>query len=300
MGNKLLWLVLVALVALPGSGETWYVRKDGGTRYSPGAKNGQCDGKADAPYSGKGTNQHCAFKEVAYLAYDGNYTASGGTWVIKGGDTVKIAAGQFRVGYRGPNVKDHDGLAIAGNPYAPGLPPVPSGTAANPTRIIGAGVKSTQIFGGYGASAVLDLSGSGFVSISGIELTRHSQCTIYGSPAVPGNCSKNVPMDDYALNGIVTNNKTHDITLQDMSIHGFASRGIIGPIGGTVTATRVDIAYNGAAGWDFDDGSSTPNINGVLNLNYVTIEWNGCNQAYPGPGAISCYSQSTGGYGDGI
>jgi hypothetical protein len=78
------------------------------------------------------------------------------------------------------------------------------------------------------------------------------------------------------------------------------SRGIIGPIGGTVTATRVDIAYNGGAGWDFDDGNSTPNVNGVINLSGVTIEWSGCNQAYPGTGAVSCYSQSTGGYGDGI
>ena len=85
-----------------------------------------------------------------------------------------------------------------------------------------------------------------------------------------------------------------------MWIHGFASRGIIGPIGGTVTARRVDIAYNGAAGWDFDDGKATPNVNGVINLSYVTIEWSGCNQAYPGTGAITCYGQSNGGYGDGI
>ena len=262
-------------------------------------KSGQCDGKADAPYSGRGTNQHCAFKEVAYLAFDGNYTTNG-TWVIAGGDTVHIAAGQYRIGYRGPNAKDHDGLAIAGNPYAPGFPAAPSGTADHPTRFIGAGVGSTQIFGGYGAWSVFDLSGSGFVTISGIELTRHSQCTIFGSPAVPSGCGKNYPLDDYATNGIVTNNKTHDIVLQDMWIHGFTSRGIIGPIGGTVTATKVDIAYNGGAGWDFDDGSATPSINGVLNLSGVTIEWNGCNQAYPGTGAISCYGQSDGGYGDGI
>ncbi len=78
---------------------------------------------------------------------------------------------------------------------------------------------------------------------------------------------------------MITDQNTHDILLQDMWIHGFTSRGIIGPIGGTVTATRVDIAYNGAAGWDFDDGNSTPNVNGVINLSDVTIEWNGCNQA---------------------
>ncbi len=300
MGNKLLAVFLMLLGALPLSGETWYVRQDGGTRYSAQVHNGQCDGKADAPYNGKGSHQHCAFKDPGYLAFDGTYTNSGGTWVIAGGDTVHIAAGQYRVGYRGPNAKDHDGLASAGNPYAPAFPPVPSGTAANPTQIIGAGVESTQLYAGYGAGAVFDLSGSGFVTISGMEFTRHSQCVIFGVPAIPSYCSKNYPLDDYASNGIITNNKTHDIVLTDLWIHGFTSRGIIGAIGGTVTATRVTIAYNGGAGWDFDDGRGTPNVNGVLNLDNVTIEWNGCNQAYPGPGAISCYGQSDGGYGDGI
>jgi hypothetical protein len=117
---------------------------------------------------------------------------------------------------------------------------------------------------------------------------------------VPGPCNTQYPLDDYATIGIATNTSTHDILLEDMYIHGFTSRGINGPIGGTINATRVDIAYNGAAGWDFDDGNATPNINGVINLSYVIIEWNGCNQAYPGTGAVSCYSQSTGGYGDGI
>ncbi len=146
MGNRLLWLFLTVLIALPVSGETWYVRKDGGTRNSAGKK-GQCDGKADAPYSGKG--QHCAFKEVAYLAYDGTYSA-GGSWVIAGGDTVHIAAGQYRVGYRGPNAQDHDGLATAGNPYAPGLPACPfrHGRSSHADHWEH-GAKSTQIFAGY-------------------------------------------------------------------------------------------------------------------------------------------------------
>jgi hypothetical protein len=117
---------------------------------------------------------------------------------------------------------------------------------------------------------------------------------------VPSSCNTDFPLDDYATNGITTNTGTHDLLLQDMWIHGFISRGIIGPIGGTVTATRVDIAYNGAAGWDFDDGAATPSSNGLLVATNMIIEWNGCNQAYPGTGAVSCYSQSTGGYGDGI
>ncbi len=85
-----------------------------------------------------------------------------------------------------------------------------------------------------------------------------------------------------------------------MWIHGHLGRGIKGPIGGLVTCTRCDIAYNGAAGWDFDDGNGTASVHGIWNFNYSTIEWNGCNQAYPGPGAISCYGQSNGGYGDGV
>ncbi len=57
------------------------------------------------------------------------------------------------------------------------------------------------------------------------------------------------------------------------------------------------------AGWDFDDGNSTASVNGVWNFQNSTIEWNGCNQEYPAVHAIpviSCYSQSTGGYGDGV
>jgi hypothetical protein len=64
------------------------------------------------------------------------------------------------------------------------------------------------------------------------------------------------------------------------------------------------------AGWDFDDGSGSNNGNGTASLpgslwtlNYTAIQWNGCNQEYPlvdAIPAISCYSQSTGGYGDGV
>jgi hypothetical protein len=75
---------------------------------------------------------------------------------------------------------------------------------------------------------------------------------------------------------------------------------VIGAIGGVVTCLHCDIAYNGMAGWDFDDGRQTASINGVWNFIYSTIEWSGCNQIYPGTGAYSCYGQSNGGYGDGV
>jgi len=89
-----------------------------------------------------------------------------------------------------------------------------------------------------------------------------------------------------------------------MWIHGHTDRGIIGAIGANVTCLRCNISYNGMAGWDFDDGNSTPfGTNASWNFLYSQIEWNGCNQEYPivdAIPAISCYSQSTGGYGDGV
>jgi hypothetical protein len=303
-------LLLLTLASVTLQAATWFVRSDGGTRFSSKVSKGQCDGTADAPYPGTGTNQHCAFSDVRYLWTDGSYTASTAPsafpsygWIGTGGDTYLIHGGPWRVGQSGPNPKD--GFGLYGNPYDAGAPAPPSGTATQHTRILGEHFAScsadnkTQLFGGYGVGAVLNLTSS-FLDVQCLELTRHSQCIRIGVPAHPGNCHTGFPLDDYASSGIVTDQSTHDLTLRDLWIHGFPLRGIIGPIGGTVTAQHVDIAYNGGAGWDFDDGKATPSINAVLNMDDVTIEWSGCNQAYPGSGAISCYSQSTSGYGDGI
>jgi hypothetical protein len=287
-----------------GPGTTWFIRPDGGTRYSANTTTGQCDGLADVAYPGSGTNQHCAFNDYRFLYDDQSWQNS--KWVIAGGDTVIIRGGPWRVGVNQGVSPSDVWCAGTGNPYNCTNPTIPAGTATQPTRILGENYGSctqsnmTQLFGGFGTFSTLNLSGAQYVAVQCIELTRHSQCIRYGNPVYPSSCNSSFPIDDYATNGITTDTSTHDLTLQDMWIHGFISRGIIGPIGGTVNATRVDIGYNGAAGWDFDDGNATPNINGAINLSYVTVEWNGCNQAYPGTGAISCYSQSTAGYGDGI
>jgi hypothetical protein len=56
----------------------------------------------------------------------------------------------------------------------------------------------TQLYGGFGVSFVFNLSGAQFVDIGCIELTRHSQCIKYGSPAVSASCNTSFPVDDYA------------------------------------------------------------------------------------------------------
>ena len=309
-----LWLFLLILIAIPLSGETWYVRHDGGSRFSAKVPTGQCDGKADAPYRGRGVNQHCAFNDFRYLYDDHSYANS--AWVIAGGDTVILRDGPWRVGFD-QGKSNNDVWCYGGNGnQSCSQPSLPPGTPDHHTRILGQNYqacgsatktdrsKLTQIFGGYGLGTVINMTGAQYVDMECIEITRHSQCATHGSPRLPSDCRRDFPgVDDYDSDGMATDVHTHDLLLQDVWIHGHTDRGIIGPIGGLVTCLRCDISYNGMAGWDFDDGNATPSVNGIWNFNYSTIEWNGCNQEYPATHtfpAVSCYGQSSGGYGDGV
>jgi hypothetical protein len=296
---------------------TWFIRADGGTRYDSAVPNGQCNGQADAPYPGVGVNQPCAFNDYRFLYDDQANTQR--AWVIAGGDTVIIRGGPWRVGHnQGTSPNDVWCNSGTDSSIACFNPPIPSGTPSQHTRILGENYancsggnsvdrsKLTQLYGGFGVNTTLSLTGPGaqYVDVQCLELTRHSDCIQHGDPAVPPNCSSNFPLDDYADNGIVTDVNTANVLLQDMWIHGFPNRGIIGPIGGPVKALRVDIDTNGEAGWDFDDGNGTASRPGSsFSFLYSTIEWSGCNQEYPVVHPIpvaSCYGQSTAGYGDGI
>jgi hypothetical protein len=325
--------IVVAAAVAPGPGTTWFVRPDGGTRYSSNATAGLCDGQADVAYPGTGTNQHCAFNDVRYLWMDGTYGNS--QWVISGGDTVVIRgcaalssqqnpdAPHCRIGWDKATGNDSQNFWCAGVSafWGCSMPPPPSGTSLQHTRILGAcayGTYSctpvntypytsnnlTQLFGGFAVGAVMYLNGSSYVDVEGLEITSHNgACTTLGGPAYPAGCSKTVPVSDFANWGVVMTNTTSNITLQDLYIHGFTNLGIGGPLGGPVTLTRVFSGFNAFAGWNFDDGSSTPNAPGSsLTQSYVTMIGNGCLEEYPivhtqFP-ALSCWDSTTGGFGD--
>jgi hypothetical protein len=237
--------------------------------------------------------------------------------VISGGDTVILRGGPWRIGW------DSNTGPGAGYTWCFGAdnigctnPTVPAGTATQHTRILGenfgacSATNKTQIFGGYGVYTALNLSGAQYVDVECMEITRHSNCIFFGSPASPASCNHGNPttasLDDYDSDGVRTDANTHDLLLQDMWIHGHLGRGVKGPIGAKVTCLRCVIAFNGGAGWDFDDGSGPASVFGPdasWSFLYSTIEWNGCNQEYPAVHTVpvaSCYSQSTGGYGDGV
>jgi len=81
--------IVVAAAQASGPGTTWYVRPDGGTRYSANVPFGQCNGKFDASYAstgGTGTNQNCAFNDFRYMWDDESGAVGAGTWIIAGGD----------------------------------------------------------------------------------------------------------------------------------------------------------------------------------------------------------------------
>ena len=326
--------IIVAAEVTTGPGTTWFVRPDGGTRFSANVPNGQCNGTSDAAYQGTGVDQNCAFNDVRYLWSDNSGAQN--AWVIAGGDTVVIRGCAALVSQTNASNPDcRLGYDNATNGNAPNFwcgygnanstcfnPPIPAGTAAQPTRILGGcaygtysctpinnnypygPTNETQLFGGFGLAWAFNLESTNYVDIEGIELTTHNGvCSAStGTPAYPRACSSGVPYDDFADNGFLTNNASSNIVFQDVYVHGFAASGLNGPIGGPITMTRMFVGFNAFAGWNFDDGNGTPDAAGSsITANYVTMIFNGCYEQYPITAtypAQVCYDLNSGGFGD--
>lgn len=313
-GLKLTILLLLAGSCLSAIAKTWYVRPDGGTRYSTNVPAGQCDGLADVSYPGSGINRHCAFKDARMLWSDGTY--SYGTafpswgWVGSGGDTYiirgSIGSGKsYRVGWNSlASYCDPTGCwGVTGDAASSGAPPPPSGTPTQHTRVLGenyASCKSpsakTQLHGGWGVFFVLNMAGASYVDVACLDITDFSAC---GKAFQSVGCTL---QQDFAHNGIIFSNKsTHD-TLTDVRIHGLATAGIYGPTGDGVVLDRVELLGNASSGWDADTGDGTTG-KGSLLVQHYNISWNGCAEEYPIVDRVpygDCTDQAHGGYGDGF
>jgi Bacterial Ig-like domain (group 3) len=302
-----------AAVGTPATPTTWYVRPDGGTRFSANRPAGQCNGMADAPYPGTGVNQQCAFRDIRYLWADGSYATGmvfpAWGWVGSGGDTYIIdCPNDCRIGYSGPNNSPSDYfLGKAGNPYGSGAPPPPNGSAATHTRILGkhhasctSDAVKAHINGGYGVSPIFSLQGSSYVDLACFNITDHSDCVRSGG--MPNQCQTSLPKSDYATNGIQTSNTTTNTTITDVRVHGMVGAGIIGPTGNGVVVERVAVVGNHSSGWNMDASDGTTGT-GDVTLDHVSILWNGCSEEYPIVDALpygACNDQNSGGYGDGL
>lgn len=289
--NLLLLSVALCLCGASTSYSTdYYVRTDGGTA-------AQCDGLTDAAYLGAGSGQSCAWSHPFWALEAGSPPA----WKIRGGDTLFIRAGSYRIGIGAPN----SSWCGADYSYDCTLPPLPSGPdAQHPTRIVGgteAGQGCTQppeLWGTGRVWHVLDLNGTSNAVISCLEVTDHSGCVeFHSNPSV--RCERDVPpFGDWASVGVEASDSSN-VLLRDLSIHGLAHTGIHAGRLADWSVRDVVIAGNGWCGWDGDIYGADSN-SGSLTFQHWTVEWNGCAETYPGRQPDHCWDQSHGGYGDGV
>lgn len=295
MMKKVLLFFFIAIIFYVhlAYGTTYYVRSDGGT----GA---QCNGLANAPYKGSG-DQNCAWNHPFWALN------SDGSWKLKGGDTLIIGSGSYEMGMGAPNtewcgdMKDYDQIA-----FSCFLPPLPSGTPQNPTRILGegydAGCKNPpELWGNGGVYQIINLEGTSHAEIQCLNLTDHSSCGGFRDENSENNlpmfCS--YPVGDYARTGIFAVDSS-DVLLKDLDIHGFADSGIVSARLSNIRVENVRLAANGFSGWNGDTGEENTSNSGRLILKKVIVEWNGCPEEYPSKKPANCFAQEYGGFGDGI
>lgn len=301
-------LAFIGLVAcsFSAAATTYYVRADGGT-------NVQCTGTANAAYPGSGTGKACAWNNLME-ALPPNWLHSEAAH-IKGGDTVIIGAGSYATGWqKGYYQRWGDNCAAE---YAPAChpQPIPSGTASQPTRILGAGwdsgcVAPPELWGTQGANTVLSMDGSSNVVIACLGITDHAYCTLNYRPDSSHSCKSkssgtkdNDPgMGNWAPVGLHAQD-SNNVTLQDVSFHGLADQGVQAGRISNWTVTRVKVLGNGNVGWNGDLGGNNHNSSNSGKLTFTDLEvaWNGCQEHYPVDGKFDmCYGQEQGGYGDGL
>lgn len=280
-------LIFLMILSMDAHSATYYVRTDGGTAT-------ECTGTTDAAYSGSGTNQACAFEHPFWALSVANAPNR-----MVGGDTLIIGPGEYMMGFGAPNTPSCSQYY----PWDCYMRKVPSGTTANPTRILGKGWDTgcstkPQLWGTERTANIFDLRGSSNVEIQCLDITDHSSCMDSGpDPATV--CNRNsYPYGAWALIGIVASD-SQNVLLKNLDIHGLRS----GIFAGRLTDWTIEdteITANSFVGWDGDIGATTSSNNGTITFKNSSIKYSGCGETYPGLAPHHCYSQDQGGYGDAI
>ncbi len=270
----------------PGK-KTYYVRPKGGSR-------SQCTGQTNADYPGSGANQPCAFNHPFQAL------SPRGTPLLKGGDTLIIAGGSYRMGVGAPGA----GGCQTAYPWDCTMPAIPSGTAAGPTRILGEGWSSgcksaPKLYGVERAYQIFDLRGSSHVKLQCLEITDRSSCVEHHATSALRCDRGSAPYGDWSAVGIRAADSS-GVLLKHVNIHGMAHTGINAGRLKDWTLEDSRIAGNGWAGWDGDINQGSSSNSGQMTFRRVSIDWNGCGESYPGGKPVGCWGQSAGGYGDGL
>lgn len=293
-------------VAAVAHARTYYVRTDGGTA-------AHCNGTADAPAKAA---PNCAWNSPLEALPPSlpNYPHPAR---IKGGDTLVIGPGAYKIGWSaGVYDANHygDSCAIIYASYCT-MQKVPGGTIDHPTRIVGAGWDTgckapPELYGVQGIAQIFNLDGADNVELGCLDLTDHSNCTVGYAPNPSYSCTTRgrsggttAPELGLWADKAIHAQDSHNVTLLDLDIHGFADMGVQAGRIRDWRVTRVRITGNGNAGWNGDLGGNNHNStnSGTLTFTDLTIAWNGCAENYPDLGSyINCWGQNEGGYGDGF
>lgn len=267
-------------------GNTFYIRPDGGSAE-------QCTGQVDAPYPGQGAGEDCAWNHP-FQALPPHQIPR-----IRGGDTLIVASGSYRLGIGAPGSEACD----EDSPWDCFLSPIPSGPSENqPTRILGQGweqgcAQPPELWGSERPFWMIDLTGAQNVQLACFEITDHSDCVEDHSGGYA--CERDEPpYGDWASVGLYAQDSSN-VYLADLNIHGLASTGIWAGRLQDWTVERVRLAGNGWVGWDGDIDGDDAN-HGELVFREWEVVWNGCAESYPEGEPVGCWAQTAGGYGDGV
>ncbi len=309
----------ITITVVPGGTgtSTWYVRPKGGSIFVNSSQTpaGQCDGKHDADYLGSGVNQPCAVNNVRNLWADG-VNPHDLRWYITGGDTIIVRqkSSPYNMNldqaspYQTPAGTAFVPVNCAGNPLCY-MPPIPSGTAAKHTQILGENYGSchsdsakTLLNVSYDGGTAFNVKDSQFVDVACFEITDQAACSTstnftnvcHGSNA------------NFGYSGIIQSALTSYVNYSDLFIHGLGGDGISGATGVGVVGDYLHIRGAPDAGINLDDNtwqSGSISVAGGFTLNNSITEFTGCVEEYPVVHSypyIECRDQNLGGYADGF
>ena len=278
----------VTVVAAPTGGNTWYVRPNGGTRYDAAVTAGQCNGTVDADYPGTGTNQNCAFSNPMYLFTD-ETSSTVYTGALNGGDTAIIhpSTVPYPVVYKNSTTKWITAAATGTSAGSAGAMWPPSGSPAQPTRILGSNYLSctgsphavgnrSAMVSYNGVSEAFLLYGDQNVDIECLDISTGVDCN-QGLDATYFAC----PNGDTHNNSLIANDFTSNITLTNDRIHGYMD-GWTGTPGPGLVMTGVSVEDNYLDGLNFDNPyGAAGNRSDGFTAQGLFSTYNGCTDEQP-------------------
>ena len=266
------------------TGNIYYYRSDGGTRFSAANTSGRCNGTANVADPGSGTNQNCAFNQPQLCWTDGVST-SGYTGAVQSTDRCQ-EGNQAPAGFV-YNVYNKS----LGVPYSQPYISPPSGVPGHPTQWWGfnhascstdpdhVGNRSPMVTLGGNDSAALNIPGVQNFDTECLDMSTGQDCNGHiggGDESFP------CPNGDNPFL-VVVNDFTSNWTDEGSRFHG-AQNAVTGPPGPGTVLTNTSAEYGFLDGFNFDHVFGEPGVSADgFDAIGVNSSFNGCTEEQPIP-----------------